>query len=271
MGYFSRLPRLPRLLRLPPILTPGILACILGLTGCGVPVAVGIDESDANRVMLSLDHAGVDATKETDPTVEGKFRVSVGRDDAARALAVMSDEELPRPKSKGVLDAMDKGQLVPSQRAEHAQFVSGLAGDLERTLTGLDGVLSARVHLNVPEQNPLHDLSQEKATASVLVEHRGVAPPLTENAVQRLVAGGVRGLSPDNVSVVMVPRAPHPTVKDSGLAHVGPIAVARGSLRPLQFGAAGLVVLLLVFGVLTLVLYTRVAKLRTDLEAATKK
>lgn len=241
------------------------------LAGCGVPVAVGLDESDANRVILSLDHAGVDATKEVDPTVEGKFRVSVARDDAPRALAVMSDEELPRPKSKGVLDAMDKGQLVPSQKAEHAQFVSGLAGDLEHTLTGLDGVLSARVHLNVPEQNPLRDLSQEKATASVLLEHRGVSPPLTENAVQRLVAGGVRGLSPDAVSVVMVARAPHPAVKDSGLAHVGPIAVARGSLRPLQIGAAGLVVLLLVFGVLTLVLYSRVAKLRSDLEAATKK
>ena len=36
-------------------------------------------------------------------------------------------------------------------------------------------------------------------------------------------------------------------MKDSGLAHVGPIAVARGSLRPLQAGAVGLVALLLVF------------------------
>jgi type III secretion protein J len=243
----------------------------LALVGCGVPVAVGLDESDANRVILSLDHAGIDGAKEVDPTAEGKFKVSVARDDAPRALTVMSDEELPRPKSKGVLDALDKGQLVPSQKAEHAQFVSGLSGDLERTLTGIDGVLAARVHLNVPEQNPLRDLSQERATASVLIEHRGITPPLTENAVQRLVAGGVRGLSAESVSVVMIARAPHPAVKDSGLAHVGPIAVARGSLRPLQLGAVGLVLLLLIFGVLTLVLFTRVSKLKSDLEAATKK
>jgi type III secretion protein J len=248
-----------------------LLVLTLGITACGVPVAVGLDESDANRVILSLDHAGVDATKEVDPTAEGKFRISVARDDTPRALTVMSDEELPRPKAKGVLEALDKGQLVPSQKAEHAQFVSGLAGDLERTLTGIDGVLAARVHLNVPEQNPLRDLSQERATASVLVEHRGVAPPLTETAVQRLVAGGVRGLPPEGVAVVMVARAPHPALRDSGLAHVGPIAVARGSLRPLQLGAAALVLLLGIFGVLTLVLFTRVSKLRADLEAAAKK
>jgi type III secretion protein J len=240
------------------------------ISACSVPVAVGLDESDANRVVMALDHAGVDSTKESDPNAEGKFRIDVARDDAPRALAAMSDEELPRPKSKGVLEALDKGQLVPSQKAEHAQFVSGLAGDLERTLTGIDGVLSARVHLNVPEQNPLRDGAPERATASVLVEHRGANPPISENAVQRLVSGGVRGLAPENVAVVMVARPPRPAVKDSGLAHVGPIAVARGSVRPLQLGGATLIVLLLVFGVATLLFYTRSARLRAELEAVKK-
>jgi type III secretion protein J len=248
-----------------------VIAAALLLAGCSVPVAVGLEESDANRVVMALDRAGVDATKDVDPSAEGKFRIDVARDDAPRALAAMSDEELPRPKSKGVLDALDKGQLVPSQAAEHAQFVSGLAGDLERTLTSVDGVLSARVHLNVPEQNPLRDGAPERATASVLVEHRGQNPPMSENAVQRLVAGGVRGLAAENVAVVMVARAPRPAVRDSGLAHVGPIAVARGSVRPLQLGAATIIGLLLVFGVLTLLFYTRAARLRAELDAAAKK
>ena len=250
----------------------GFLAAFLAafLAGCSVPVAVGLDEADANRVVMALDHAGVDATKDVDPSAEGKFRIDVARDDAPRALAAMSDEELPRPKSKGVLEALDKGQLVPSQKAEHAQLVSGLAGDLERTLTSVDGVLSARVHLNVPEQNPLHDGAPERATASVLIEHRGTNPPMAENAIQRLVAGGVRGLLAENVAVVMVARPPRPAVKESGLAHVGPIAVARGSVRPLQLGGATIIVLLLVFGVLTLLFYTRATRLRMELEAVKK-
>ena len=181
-----------------------VLACVLTLVACSVPVASGLDESDANRIVLALDRANVDATKESDPNVEGKFRVTVVRDEAGRALTLMRDEELPRPRSPGVLDAMDKGALVPGQAAEHAQFVAGLAGDLQRTLEGVDGVLSARVHLNVPAVDPLRDAPPAKTTASVLLEHRGSTPPLASDAVQRLVAGGVPGLAPADVTVVLV-------------------------------------------------------------------
>src|SRR5689334_6719026 len=93
--------------------------------GCAVPVAAGLDEGDANRIVVALDQAGVEATKEADPSAEARFRVLVVRDETARALAVMADEELPRPPTRGVLDDA-KGQLVPSQAAEHAQLVVGL-------------------------------------------------------------------------------------------------------------------------------------------------
>src|SRR6476660_1941903 len=100
------------------------LAALVGLVGCAVPVAAGLDEGDANRVVVALDQAGIDAAKETDPGVEGRFRVTVPRDDASRALATMADEQLPRTKSRGLLEAADRGQLVPSQAAEHAQLVA---------------------------------------------------------------------------------------------------------------------------------------------------
>src|SRR3954468_20714313 len=146
--------------------------------GCAVPVAAALDEPEANRVVVALDQSGIDAAKEADPTVEGKFRVMVARDDMGRALAAMREEELPRAKTRGVLDAADRGQLVPSQAAEHAQLVAGLGGELERTLSDVEGVLSARVHLNVPARDPLRDGPSAKTTASVLVEHRGATPPI---------------------------------------------------------------------------------------------
>src|ERR1700689_2348524 len=121
---------------------PGV-ALALALTACSVPVAGGLDEGDANRIVVALDRASVESTKETDPAIEGKFRVIVLRDDAARALVAMKGEELPRPKAAGVLDAVDKGALVPSAAQEHAALVAGMAGDLEKTLEGVDGVLSA--------------------------------------------------------------------------------------------------------------------------------
>lgn len=246
------------------LLQRAVLVSILAATAlaCTSPVAAGLEEEDANRIIVALDHTNIDATKEVDPAIEGKFRVLVARDDASRALITMREEELPRPRPAGVLSAMDKGALVPSQAAEHAQLVAGLAGDLERSLEGVDGVLSARVHLNVPAPDPLRDTAPPKSSASVLLAYRGSTPPLTAESVQRLVAGGVSGIAPADVAVVAISRAAPAAARESQIAHVGPIAVARGSMRALQAALAGLIVLIALFATATLVLYTRLSRLR---------
>ena len=155
------------------------------------------------------------------------------RDDAARALLTMQGEGLPRPRPAGVLDAMDKGALVPSRAAEHAQYVAGLSGDLERTLEGIDGVLSARVHLNVPDPDPLQENpNAASARPGVLLEHRGTTPPI---AVSRRPADRGRGRLFARAGLGRghhaVPRSAAAGTEGLPLAHVGPIAVARTSMR----------------------------------------
>jgi type III secretion protein J len=247
----------------------GLLA-LLALAACTSPVAAGLDEPDANRIVVALDHATIDSTKEIDPGTEGKFRVIVARDDAARALIAMRDEELPRTRPAGVLDAMGKGSLVPSQAAEHAQFVAGVAGDLERTLESIDGVLSARVHLNLPAPDPLREAPPSKASASVLFSYRGSTPPLATESVQRLVAGGVGGLVPADVAVVALSRPSPANGAGTQLAHVGPLAVARGSMRPLQLALAGLILVAALFATMTIVFYSKLTRLRAESESREK-
>lgn len=233
-------------------------------SGCAVPVAAGLEEGDANRVVVALDGVGIDAAKEADPGVEGRFRVTVPRDDASRALTTMADEQLPRTKSRGLLEAADRGQLVPSQAAEHAQLVAGLSGELERTLSGIEGVLAARVHMNLPPRDGLRDGPTPKATASVLVEHRGTTPPLAQDSVQKLVAGGAPGLAPSDVSVVFIPRSARPAGARPDVAHVGPIAVARGSMTTLKIALATLVLVALALAGATLGLYAKLVRLRRE-------
>jgi type III secretion protein J len=159
-----------------------------------------------------------------------------------------------------------KGALVPSEAAEHAQLVAGIAGDLERSLQGVDGVLSARVHLNVPSPSPLRDTAPPRGTASVLLEHRGSTPPLSSDSVQRLVAGGVAGLLPTDVAVVLVSRATPPRPwGETELGHVGPIAVARTSLRRLQAALVALVALVALLAGVTLSLHARLSRARAEL------
>jgi type III secretion protein J len=182
----------------------------------------------------------------------------------------MRDEALPRPKSSGVLDAVGKGALVPSEAAEHAEVTAGIAGDLERTLESTEGVLSARVHLSVPEAEPFaREPSRPRPSASVLLEHQGAAPPIAVDSVQRLVAGAVAGMLPSDVAVVTISRpAPADAPPLSVMSRVGPIAVARGSARALQAALVVLLGLIATLAAVTIFLYTRLTRLRRELRKA---
>jgi type III secretion protein J len=244
--------------RLGWLLSFGIMA------GCTVPVAGGLDEAQANRVVVALDHAGVGAEKEPDPSIEGRFRVVVQRDEGPRAIAAMRDEDLPAPPMPGLLDSMGKGQLVASQLTEHAQLTAGLAGELERTLSSIEGVLSARVHLSLAKSEPFAEGPRPKATGSVLLRHRGSTPPIAAHDVQRLVAGAAPALSPDDVAVVMISRPTAPISPDRTLSHLGPVSATRGSVFLLRMLGAAVVLIGLVLVGTVLWLWSRLRHARAE-------
>jgi len=254
------------------VVAAALFACV---AACTVPVAGGLDDSEANRVFVALDRSSVEASKEPDPTADGKWRITVTRDDLPRALSILRSEDLPRSDPPTVVEAMGKGALVPSELAEHAELVAGMAGELERSLEGIEGILRARVHLNVPAPSPLRPSSfaglgadQPLGSASVLIEHRGAIPPISADAVQRLVAGGVPGLLPTDVAVVMVAQTGPPALTGGapqGGGAPGSLAAlgaAHGSSRELRAALVTLIAMVAVLACLTLVLYTRLSRLR---------
>jgi len=211
------------------------LACAGWLAGCNVPIAAGLDENDANHAVVALENSGVAADKERDPDTEGHWRVSVARDDASSAAGILSSESLPPPASPGLLETLGQSSMVPSRASEQAKFVAGMAGELERSLRTLDGVISVRVHLAIPVQDALAvDEAPTPPSASVLLRHRGAAPPIAAADVQRLVAGAVPGLLPAQVSVVAVPVPAASRPVERELSRFGPITVTRASVFPLR-------------------------------------
>jgi type III secretion protein J len=241
-----------------------MLGLLVACVGCAVPVATGLDDQEADRVVVALDRAGVDGAKEVDPTAEGKWRVNVPRDEVSQSIVVLREEELPRTPPAGVLDAVGKGSLVPSEAAEHAQLSAGIAGDLQRSLEGIEGVLSARVHLNLPSPSPMRETPTGHASASVLVEYRGSTPPITATDVQRLVSGACSALASTDVAVVMVSRPAPARLPGSELAHVGPVAVAHASARLLQLVLVGLVLAIMGLATALLVVGARLSRARQE-------
>jgi type III secretion protein J len=206
------------------------------LVACSAPIARDLDESEANRVVVALSDANIGATKKVDLQSEGRFVVEVPSAEASVALQVLQQRGLPSPQSVGILASLGEGGLVASRTAEHARLVVGIAGELERSLRDIDGVLSARVHLAVPD------------AASVLLRHRGATPPIAASEVQRLVAGAVAGLHWEQVAVVTQPVTIAETDASRSVVQLGPISVSQSSVTPLKalLGVVGLLNILLV-------------------------
>ena len=241
----------------------------LAALACSVPIAADLEEGHANRVVVALEENGVAASKEGDPVNEGRWQVSVAKDDASAAVAVLQRENLPPPQSPTLLGALGEGSLVPSRTAEHAKLVAGTAGELERSLRAIEGVLSARVHLAVPVKTALAgEVKDPDPTASVLIAYRGANPPLAPPDVQRLVAGAVPGLAGEKVNVVMTPLPAPPKPADRELARLGPITVTRASMLPLRLvvGIAALLNVLLIG--LLFALWTRMRRAQGALAEA---
>ncbi len=234
---------------------------LLAPLGCTTAVASNLAETEANRAVVALEGHGVSADKERDPESEGRFRVNVSRDEAAAAASILGQESLPSPENPGVLQSLGQGSMVPSRLAEHARLLSGISGELEQSLSAVDGVVSARVHLAAPERSPLDtDETPTKPSASVLLRHRGATPPIASTEVQKLVAGAVPGLLPADVSVVASPATSSARPADKELHRVGPITVTRASLSPLRAVAAGAVLLNLALLAAVLLLWSKVRR-----------
>ena len=211
------------------------LLAALALAGCVVPVQHGLDENGANEVVSALEQAGIGAQKEQEEApgaTTQSFVVKVARDDAGRALELLRSLGLPRSQRSGLAEMYNQPSLVPSATEEKARFLEALGNDIERTLETVEGVASARVHIAPAEADPLSADAKPRipAQASVLIKTRGTATlSLKEADIQRLVSGGVQGLAPAAVAVVMTPAPEWSGAGESPMIALGPIRMTRGS------------------------------------------
>jgi type III secretion protein J len=223
----------------------GLVVLVLAM-GCSTPVHHGLDEGAANEMVSALERAGMAASKARDEAGGEVFVVTVARGDAVRALELLRSLGLPRARRNGFGEIYKQASLVPTHTEERARYLEALAGELERTLETVEGVASARVHLVLPEPDPLATDGKPRVPAqgAVLLKVRTGPAPIREADVQRLLAGSVPGLSAEAVSVVLTSAPEGPSPSTPALESLGPLRMAPGG-RVILLAALGIALLLL--------------------------
>lgn len=181
-----------------------VLGLLLAVAGCKAELYSGMSEREANEMVAALLTAGIPASKSAG--AEGQ---SIMVDDArfADAMAVLDARGLPARQYASMGDVFQKEGLVSSPTEERARMIYALSQELSRTIAEIDGVLSARIHVVLPESDML-GRDVKPSSASVFVRYAPGSNVQDYSAqIKLLVANSIEGLLYDNITVVMVPAA----------------------------------------------------------------
>ena len=162
------------------------------------PLYTQLADKDAKQVMDALQASGIEYQ------LDGSSgAIMVPADQVRKARLQLASQGLPEGTGLG-FEMLQKDQgFGTSQFVENARFQRALETELARTISTIDSVKSARVHLAIPKQSVfLRD--DNSPSASVLVDMfpgRNLSDGQVA-AIVHLVAGSVPDLNRERVTVV---------------------------------------------------------------------
>jgi flagellar M-ring protein FliF len=138
---------------------------------------------------------------------KAKYRVSgdsieVPSQDVYAARIALALEGLPRDQGVG-FELFDDSRLGMTEFMQNVNYQRALQGELMRSITTINEIVEAKVHVSVPKERIFTE-SGEESKASVVVRLMPGATLREDQvrAITHLVASAVRGLKPEAVQVM---------------------------------------------------------------------
>ena len=161
------------------------------------PLISGLSREDASEIVQKLE----DERIPYELAANGRS-IRVPEEKVHRTRLLLAGQGLPKGGGVG-FELFDETNIGISRFTEKVNYRRALEGELRRTLSAMEGVRDARVHIVMPEKSLFRD-RQERATASVSLQLHGnyELDKRQVRSVVHLVASSVEGLTPNFVTVV---------------------------------------------------------------------
>ncbi|MBR4902189.1 MAG: type III secretion inner membrane ring lipoprotein SctJ [Victivallales bacterium] len=180
-----------------------ILTFLLLLCGCDETVVLfnSLDEQQANPIMAALQDNHISCQKSAGE--ENTWKLMVKQSDFAKAVEICQQNGMPQQIYHGVGDVFKKTGMVSSPTEERIRFMDALAQDISRTISEIDGVISARVHIVLPNNDPFAK-NVLPSSAAVAIRHRSdcdLEDHIPE--IKNLVMNAIEGVDYDKITVTL--------------------------------------------------------------------
>ena len=161
------------------------------------PLDYQVNSQNLSAIVDTLDKAGVQyKINDTDGLLY------VAAKDMQMARMRLASAGVTKDDSFNFSYLNDQAGIGNSQFLENARYIRALESDLAKTISALEGVSAARVHIAIPQNNIFADENQ-RPTASVVVNAAAGLSADKEKirAIVQIVASSVPGLDPNDVAI----------------------------------------------------------------------
>ena len=174
------------------------------LVGCKVELYSGLSEKEGNEMLAILLDGGIDTDKLQDK--DKNLTLKVSAEEVSKAIKLLKSFGYPREHFSSIGDIFPKDGLISSPTEERARYTYSMSQELSSTLSMIDGVINARVHVVLPQETDSLTEIAYPSSASVFIKYTpelelvGFIPK-----VKTLVANSIEGLSLDKIAVSLFP------------------------------------------------------------------
>ena len=189
-----------------------VVAAALLLSGCEMTELYSqLDEQEGNEMLALLLLHNIDSRKRAGK--DNLVSLDVNKHRIPDAMELLRKNGYPKDRFATFKDLFNADKLIATPYEDRTRYTYGLSQELADTLSRVDGVMTARVHLVIPAEDD-KDKEAKVASAAVFIKHNPNYD-MVENIpkIKSVVASGIQSLDYEDVNVALFPAIPNDVVQ----------------------------------------------------------